>query len=457
MVASAGLFAPTIRYHQGTFYIICTNATHDQDTFALDNFYISTTDICSGRWSDPIRFPFNGIDPSLYFDDDGRAYVQGCWMIDRLKQPSCTIKQFEIDIATDKAISDTCEIWGGFARYDTEGPHIYKRGGYYYLLVAEGGTFEHHMLSIGRSKDIWGPYESCETNPIMTADGTPDEYIQNIGHGELSQDQSGAWWAAVLGVRNENGRPPLGRETFLTAVDWPEDRWPTIQQPAMDKSLIHEALAGVDLVYIRDPEFDRYHISGAKDFTLRCSASNLSAPTGTSTFVGKRQRSIRSIDASASVRLKVARATRGKSVRAGLAIYKDAPRHVSLSFDFESSEVLFKVTTTTEYKLQSTPIPVNVDTTVLGMRLEATAQECTFMYRENDLGDWIEAGTARVADLVEREMTGPIFGVFAHALVEETIGSEVQFSSFVIDSNTAAVELNPSIRNKIKHDFVRAG
>ncbi|KAK1658335.1 xylosidase/arabinosidase [Colletotrichum godetiae] len=449
MVASAGLFAPTIRYHQGTFYIICTNATHNQDTFALDNFYISTTDIWSGRWSDPTRFPFNGIDPSLYFDDDGRAYVQGCWMIDRLRQPSCTIKQFEIDIATGKAISDTCEIWGGFARYDTEGPHIYKRGGYYYLLVAEGGTFEHHMLSIGRSKDIWGPYESCEMNPIMTADGKPDDYIQNIGHGELFQDQSGAWWAAVLGVRNENGRPPLGRETFLTAVEWPEDGWPTIQQPAMElerilsgpvggsKSLIHEALAGVDLVYIRDPEFDRYHISGANDFTLQCSASDLSTPTATGTFVGKRQRSI---DASASVRLKVARATRGKPVRAGLAIYKDAPRHVSLSFDFGSSELLFKVTTTSEDKLQSTSIPVHVDTTVLGMRLEATAREYTFSYRENDLGDWIEAGRAQVADLVEREMTGPIFGVFAHALVEEAVGSKVQFSSFVIDGNTAAVE-----------------
>ncbi|KAK0379921.1 hypothetical protein CLIM01_02714 [Colletotrichum limetticola] len=267
MVASAGLFAPTIRYHKGTFYIICTNATHDEDTFSLDNFYITTTDIWSGNWTDPIHFSFNGIDPSLYFDDDGRVYVQGCWMIDRLKQPSCTIKQFEMDIATGKALTEDREIWGGFARYDTEGPHIYKRGGYYYLLVAEGGTFEHHLLSIGRSKDIWGPYESCNANPIMTADGKPDEYIQNIGHGELFQDQSGAWWAAVLGVRNENDRPPLGRETFLTAVDWPEDGWPTIQQPTMEfervlsgpvggnASLIHKAPANLDLVYIRDPEF----------------------------------------------------------------------------------------------------------------------------------------------------------------------------------------------------------
>ncbi|KAK1727032.1 xylosidase/arabinosidase [Colletotrichum acutatum] len=448
MVASAGLFAPTIRYHQGTFYIICTNATHDQDTFALDNFYIATTDIWSGNWSDPVHFSFNGIDPSLYFDDDGRAYVQGCWMIDRLKQPSCTIKQFEIDIVSGKALTETREIWGGFARYDTEGPHIYKRGGYYYLLVAEGGTFEHHLLSIGRSKDIWGPYESCDANPIMTADGKPDEYIQNTGHGELFQDRSGAWWAAVLGVRNEHGRPPLGRETFLTAVDWPEDGWPTIQQPALqfgrilsgpvggNESLIHEAPANVDLVYIRDPDFAMYHISGETDLVLQCSVSKLSTPTGTSTFVGKRQRSI---DASASVTLNIPKASRGESVRAGLAIYKDAPRHVSLSFDFQSSEVVFNVTTTSEDKTQLVTFPVNTSATALGMRLEASAQEYTFLYRENDSGDWYEAGRARVADLVEREMTGPIFGVFAHSMEEEAVGSKVHFSRFTVGSNTIVV------------------
>lgn len=449
MVASAGLFAPTIRHHQGAFYIICTNGTHNQDTFALDNLYITTTDIWSGRWSNPIHFPFNGIDPNLYFDDDGRVYVQGCWMIDRLKQPSCTIKQFEINIATGKALTETREIWGGFARYDTEGPHIYKRGGYYYLLVAEGGTFEHHMLSIGRSKDIWGPYESCDANPIMTADGKPDEYIQNIGHGELFQDQSGAWWAVVLGVRNEHGRPPLGRETFLTTIDWPEDGWPTIQQPTMEfervlsgpiggnESLIHKAPAHVDLVYIRDPEFEMYHISGETGLVLQCSASDLSTPTGTSTFVGKRQRSI---DASASVILSVPSASRGQPLRAGLAIYKDAPRHVSLSFDFQSSKVVFSVTTTSEDKTQSAFIPVNTSTTVLGMRLEATAQDYAFSYRENDSGDWNTAGRVRVADLVEREMTGPIFGVFAHAMKEETVGSEIQFTSFAIESNTTVVE-----------------
>ncbi|PNH46447.1 hypothetical protein VD0004_g1665 [Verticillium dahliae] len=133
-------------------------------------------------------------------------------MLRRDKQPTATIKQIEINATTGKALSEAIEIWTGWAKYDTEGPHIYKVDGYYYLLAAEGGTFEHHMLTIARSTNIWGPYESADTSPIMTADGK-DEYIQNIGHGDLFQDRYGRWWAAVLGVRKqEDGYLGLGRE-----------------------------------------------------------------------------------------------------------------------------------------------------------------------------------------------------------------------------------------------------
>ncbi|OHE98355.1 xylosidase/arabinosidase [Colletotrichum orchidophilum] len=109
-VASAGLFAPTLRHHKGTFCIICTNTRHGRDIRASDNFYITTTDKWPVEWSNPISFPLNVIDPSLYLDDDGRIYVPGSWRIDRLKQPSCTRQQFEIDITTGKPLSDTREI-----------------------------------------------------------------------------------------------------------------------------------------------------------------------------------------------------------------------------------------------------------------------------------------------------------------------------------------------------------
>ncbi|KAF9875389.1 xylosidase [Colletotrichum karsti] len=450
MVSSAGLFAPTIRYHEGTFYIICTNAFRKNEEFCLDNFYVSTKDIWAGDWSDPVYFPFHGIDPNLFFDEDGRAYVQGCWMINRLKQPSCTIKQLEIDIKTGKALSETREIWGGYARYDTEGPHIYKRGEWYYLLVAEGGTFEHHLLSIGRSKNIWGPYQSCPSNPIMTADGKPDEYIQNIGHGELFQDQSGSWWAAVLGVRNENGAPPLGRETFLTAVEWPEGGWPTVQQPKMEFQRSLSGLVGaikylppspenVDNVYIRNVDLENYDIKGeAGDLTykLKASASSISTPSGTATFIGKRQRSL---DSSASVVLDLSATKSEKNVVAGLALYKDALRHVSLSYDFSSKQLTFDVTTTSEEKKQRSSFSIDSSTKRLYLRVVTSVQKYQLSYREKEEEDWREVGSAEVADLVAREMTGPIFGLFAHAVDAEAEGEEVTFKKFVIEGQNSLV------------------
>jgi beta-xylosidase len=164
MVGAGGLFAPTIRFVRGRFWGICTNAIIDEsgegdeseEGFNVRNLIFQTYDIWAGEWSDPIYVDFHGIDLSLFFDDDdsGKVYFQGCYFINRLQQPSCTIKQFEISPETGEKLPDEKEIWGGHARYDTEGPQIYKRGDWYYLIVAEGGTFEHHMLCIARLKSI---------------------------------------------------------------------------------------------------------------------------------------------------------------------------------------------------------------------------------------------------------------------------------------------------------------
>jgi beta-xylosidase len=105
---------------------------------------------------------------------------------------------------------------------------MHKKDGYYYLLVAEGGTFNHHMICVGRSLCIWGPYEDYQNNPIATARDT-DEYIQNTGRGDIFQDGDGLWWAVLLGVRKNHGRYPLGRETLLTPMTWPNGGWPILK------------------------------------------------------------------------------------------------------------------------------------------------------------------------------------------------------------------------------------
>ncbi|KAF7540108.1 hypothetical protein G7Z17_g12272 [Cylindrodendrum hubeiense] len=460
MVGSAGLFAPTIRHHRGRFYIICTNLVTFEEPFETQNFIVSTTDIWAGDWSDPVYIPFHGIDPSLFFDDDDRIYFQGCYTIDRTKQPSCTIKQFEIDPDTGKQLSEEREIWGGHAQYDTEGPHIYKIGKWYYLLVAEGGTFEHHMLCISRSENVWGPYEDFEGNPILTADGT-DEYIQNTGHGELFQDGTGKWWAVALAVRNENeGEPlgkdtfvaPLGRESFLAPVDWPEGGWPTVLQPKMEftASPIHspsdQATNGtnkttklrsppnVGNLHIRTPDLSKYRVTedNAGQITLLTSRTNLSTPTGTSTFLGRRQLSLTS---TATASLDITGLATG--VQAGLALYKDHLRHVSLTYDFDKRTVSCRAVSFNGDKIFPSQLSVEDDAEQVGFRIISFPTKWIFFAKAarkdkwNIDHDWVEIGSIEAWELCAREMTGPMFGVFAHSSEDEAEAVAVYFPNFV--------------------------
>ncbi|KAF3354201.1 Chitinase 1 [Verticillium dahliae VDG1] len=330
-IGTLSIVAPSIHRHKGTFYIVTTN-THHSGSYKCANFIISSENIWGNRWSDPVYFDFNGIDTSLFFDDNDRVYI-------------------EIKITTGKALSEAIEIWTGWAKYDTEGPHIYKVDGYYYLLAAEGGTFEHHMLTIARSTNIWGPYESADTNSIMTADGK-DEYIQNIGHGDLFQDRDGRWWAAVLGVRKqEDGYLGLGRESFLSPVDWPRGGWPVVRQPRM--SFSREASLSmvsrppltappfVEDLYIRDYDPSKYrHTDDGKTITLTPSRTDFTSPVDTCTFLGRRQRSL---DSTASTRITAIEGPLGKNVQAGIALYKDSIRSAYIAFNFATNSLVYSI------------------------------------------------------------------------------------------------------------------
>lgn len=437
MVASAGLFAPTIRHHRGMFYIVCTNCFHHEDAWRYENFMISCKNVESGTWSDPLFFPFQGIDPDLFFDDDGRAYVSGSWQMSRLKQPSCTIKQFEIDVASGKPLSEPREIWGGYARYDTEGPHIYKRGAWYYLLVAEGGTFEHHLLSIARSRNVAGPYESFAGNPILTSDGK-DEYIQNVGHGDLFQDEYGSWWAAVLGVRNQPGQP-LGRETFLTPVDWPEGDWPRISQPAM--KFYRHPIFGTgpkhtafrdkrnEFCYVRNAILAHYRLSeGSRDLiSLRATPNVLSSSTGTFTFIGERQRSMKCV---ATTILEISSQNEeSEDLVAGLVLYKDHLRYASIAYNSAASQVQLDVSSSESHDFQTTAQKVSSSITRLGLKIAAFPDRYVFFYHDGLApgGSWAELGGVNAQSLHAREFTGPVLGIFATGGNREAV-----FGDFVI-------------------------
>lgn len=216
--ASGGIFAPTIRYYEGRFYMITTNVTGG------GNFYVWTENP-EGEWSEPIWIDHQGIDPSLFFDHDGKVYYTGTGS----SRDKAGIYQFEIDIKTGKKLSETKFVWGGTGGSSPEGPHLYKINDIYYLIISEGGTEHGHMITAARSKAPYGPFEPCPRNPILS-NRSLKAPIKATGHADLIQAQDGSWWTVCLGIRPVGYpfRHHLGRETFLAPVKWDEDGWPVM-------------------------------------------------------------------------------------------------------------------------------------------------------------------------------------------------------------------------------------
>lgn len=227
-----GLFAASISHHDGTFYIANT-------CFYCDggNFVVTAKDP-AGPWSDPVWLKFEGIDPSLFFDDDGRA-----WMVNN-GMPEGTLRYDghralwiqEFDVATRKMIGPRKVLVDGGVDpaskpEHVEGPHLFKHDGYYYLTAAEGGTGEQHAQMIWRSRHVTGPYEPGPANPVLTQrdlDPARPAPVTSAGHAQFVELEDGTWWAVFLATRPYRGNQyNLGRETFLLPVTW-RDGWPVV-------------------------------------------------------------------------------------------------------------------------------------------------------------------------------------------------------------------------------------
>ena len=217
--SSGGIYAPTLRHHDGRFWLIVTNVSAD------GNMLFTATDP-AGPWSDPIPLPgVPGIDPDIAWDEDGT-----CW---------CTVAgvgQVRLDPHTGETIGPDRKVWSGSPGAKApEAPHLYRIGDYWYLLIAEGGTERCHGVSIARGRTPNGPFEACPDNPVLTHRGT-DHPIQNTGHADLVQAPDGSWWMVLLGVRPGGGTPGwhvLGRETFLAPVEWVDD-WPVVGELSLE-------------------------------------------------------------------------------------------------------------------------------------------------------------------------------------------------------------------------------
>ena len=250
---SMGVFAPTIRYFNKTFYVINTNVPKQ------GNFYMTATDP-RGPWSDPIFIEgAMGIDPSLFFDQDGTCYYTGTRGDSKNERfyGDNEIWLQELDLTTGKLVGEVSVLYKS-ALYDaewSEGPHVYYINGWYYVLIAEGGTGENHAITIARSKNLRGPYEGCKRNPILTHRHFGKDYpVVYVGHSDLIQSVEGDWYLVALASRPCEGVIGLGRETFLAKVTW-EDGWPVVN-PGIGRLEI-EGDSNIEVTkYVHDYSYD---------------------------------------------------------------------------------------------------------------------------------------------------------------------------------------------------------
>lgn len=219
-----GVMAPTIRYSNGTFYIVNANFSDK------GNFVVTATDP-AGPWSEP-RWMTDvpGIDASVFFDDDGSAYVLGTGdVVDENGVKTRGIWMAGYDFERMRRTTEPRPIWTCALRgaEAPESPHLYRKDGWYYLVIAEGGTEHYHAVTVARSRELFGWYEGNPANPVMTHRhlGMDAQFV-NIGHADLVDTPEGDWYAAMLGSRTIEGcHKNLGRETFVCPVEWQND-WP---------------------------------------------------------------------------------------------------------------------------------------------------------------------------------------------------------------------------------------
>jgi beta-xylosidase len=218
-MASDGIYAPTIRHHDGRFWMITTNVSHGGN-------FVVTAERPEGPWSEPVWIDLPGIDPDLVWDDDGN-----CWSaFAGAHGPAFNGVQIaRVDPEAGKVLEGPFPAWAGTGLQWPEAPHLYRIGEWWYLMIAEGGTERGHAVTMARAPSPRGPWESAPGNPILSHRSTSHP-IQSTGHADLVTTPDGEWWMVLLATRPVGYSPKfhvLGRETFLTPVRW-EDGWPRV-------------------------------------------------------------------------------------------------------------------------------------------------------------------------------------------------------------------------------------
>ncbi|MEX0324943.1 MAG: family 43 glycosylhydrolase [Puniceicoccaceae bacterium] len=228
---SGGNYIPSLSWHRGTFYLLYSEVYDGVWPWVANRTYLTIAPSIEGPWTEPVHLNSMAFDPALFFDDDDRCYLLHLWMDYRAgKQQMRGIAIHELDLAGMQLIGEARELFTSPPGFLNEGPHIFKRGGYYYLSTAIWGTWRQHATMVARAKKLTDPFEVDPENPMLTSFDDASHPLQKAGQGcflDIGEDQwilahhVGRFWPGVE-------RCPLGRETCLQNIEWSEAGWPRI-------------------------------------------------------------------------------------------------------------------------------------------------------------------------------------------------------------------------------------
>jgi xylan 1,4-beta-xylosidase len=261
---SGGIWAPCLTHSDGQFWLIYTDVKRQNGTFKDTHNYLVTCDTIDGDWSDPIYLNSSGFDPSLFHDDDGKKWlVNMIWDYRPNNHSFGGILLQEYDHEQQKLVGPIDNIFKGSSQGLVEGPHVYKRNGYYYLFTAEGGTSYEHVETIARSRHLKGPYEMMPDVHLVTAKDHPENYLQRNGHGSFCDTPNGDFVFVHLCSRplRNSGRSPMGRETSLQNMTWKND-WPMLSHGSV--APLTEVTLPIEKEFPFEPLPDRIEFNSQK-------------------------------------------------------------------------------------------------------------------------------------------------------------------------------------------------
>lgn len=401
-----GIFAPTIRFHKGRFYMVTTNVSIDK------NFYVYTDDIY-GEWSEPVYVEQGGIDPSLYFEDDRSFFLSNG---EDENGVSC-IRMCEIDIETGRKLGETKPLWYGTGGRYIEAPHLYKFGEYYYILDAEGGTEYGHMVNYARGKSMWGPFEAYPGNPVLTNRNLGGYLLQGTGHGDVIEDKDGNWWFLHLAFRQIDKwltYHHLGREVCLVPVTW-ENGWfcmgdgtarlsydlPGIAGDQEDRSFrktFENLTLKSDWCFLREYRADCYEF-GTDHLKIKASADDLFG-LGYPSFAAIRQN---------EMQMEIGVLAESECEEAGISLYMDEWHHYDL-YLHQGSEVILRCTIGCISK-EMISVPLN-ETHIGRARFKIVASETKYRFYIDDKEIGC-ADTKYLSSEVAGGFTGVVIGLYA--------------------------------------------